>query len=373
MPVTDRKRKASVKCEREHPPSKQANKKRKPPKTDSAPVVVEKTDPNDFLEFLKHERLKTIALSQQRQQDEALLASTKEKLKCLPASSTLEEINYLKKQRVSLEQTTSASKPVLSLEEFDRKIIPFLKLYYTTQNISAKLILQYKIVFRVEDAVAPLKLIDPDTCLKCNVEYIQSMDECLLMCPSCAEAISFIDASVSSVAYGDEVDYCSFSYKRITHLNEWLNHFQARESTRIPDAVLETIMANLQKDGLSRVDITFDNVKSAMKKLSLRRYYDNCMQAWCRITGNEPVRLNPVCEEIIKLMFVRIQEPFKRLCPKTRKNFLSYPFVMHAFCKMKNYSTLLPYFSLLKGKGKLLLQEQIMDAICKDVGWTYSP
>jgi hypothetical protein len=137
---------------------------------------------------------------------------------------------------------------------------------------------------------------------------------------------------------------------------------------------MNRIMLQLYKKGFTDPrKITFDHVKRVLKDLALRRYYDNCMQAWCRITGKEPIRLNPVCEEKIRLMFQRIQEPFKKHCPADRKNFLSYPFVMYSFCDMLGYDELLPYFSLLKGKDKLKLQETIFAAICKDVGWDYKP
>ena len=354
MFLTDRKRKQQV-CKNP------VSKKKK--------LCTLPSRPCDFLNFLQEERNNFITSCRENQEKLAVLTHVEQKLQLLP-SSAFDERSQLKKQRVSLLSETANKLP---LEKYDKKLLPLLRMFYMKQKNSVDLIELYKTMFKPNETAVTIKLVDPDVCLKCNKEYIQSLDECLLMCATCAEVVPFMDASISSVAYGDEVDYCSFSYKRITHLNEWLNHFQARESTRIPDDVLENIMHYLKKKRLLRAEITFDHIKDAMKRLSLRRYYDNCMQAWCRITGNEPVRLNPVCEEIIKLMFVRIQEPFKRLCPKSRKNFLSYPFVMHAFCKMKNYTTLLPYFSLLKGKGKLLLQEQIMTAICQDVGWHYEP
>ena len=140
----------------------------------------------------------------------------------------------------------------------------------------------------------------------------------------------------------------------------------------VPDSVMMRIMKCLYEKRL--VDpqaITFAQVKKAEKDLGLRKYYDQTMQIWCRITGNQPVRLDPVCEEKIRLMFIHIQAPFDKHCPLTRKNFLSYPYVIYKFCQMLGYDNLLPYFSLLKGKEKLKLQEDIFRKICTEIGWEF--
>ena len=119
--------------------------------------------------------------------------------------------------------------------------------------------------------------------------------------------------------------------------------------------------------------ISFNDVRRAQKHLTLRRYYDYTMQIWCRLTGNDPVRLDPICEEKIRLMFTRIQAPFKKHCPQERKNFLSYPYCMYKFCQLLGYKDLLPYFSLLKGPDKLKLQETLFEVICLEVGWAFIP
>jgi hypothetical protein len=97
------------------------------------------------------------------------------------------------------------------------------------------------------------------------------------------------------------------------------------------------------------------------------------MQIWCKITGKQPLRLDPVVEEKLRLLFIQIQVPFKKHCPHGRKNFLSYPYCMYKFCQMLSYHNLLPYLSLLKGKEKLLLQEEIFKKICQELGWKFIP
>ena len=45
-------------------------------------------------------------------------------------------------------------------------------------------------------------------------------------------------------------------------------------------------------------------------------------------------KLSPYLEDKLKLMFSEIQEPFEKHCPPTRKNFLSYSYVLYKFCEL---------------------------------------
>jgi hypothetical protein len=198
-------------------------------------------------------------------------------------------------------------------------------------------------------------------------------DDSMMICSKCGNTTHYIDTSSATIAYGDEVEYSSFSYKRINHLNEWLNHFQAKEATPVPEETIQAIMAYLFEKRIKHPsNITYAHIKRAQKHLGIRKYYDQTMQIWCRVTGNQPMRLDPIAEEKIRLLFIRIQEPFKKHCPVNRKNFLSYPYCMYKFCQLLGYNNLLPYLSLLKGKDKLQVQEEIFEKICGDLGWVFT-
>ena len=232
----------------------------------------------------------------------------------------------------------------------------------------------YKQEFFSASSTPRLHVINTDYCSQCGDDCVFSNEDAMMYCSQCGVMSQFMDATSSSIAYGDEIEYTSFSYKRINHLNEWLNHFQAKETTPVPEDVLRQIMTYLFEKRCTRPEqITFAHIKKAQKQLGLRKYYDQGMQIWCRLTGQKPLRLDPMCEEKIRLMFIRIQKPFEQYCPQTRKNFLSYPYCMYKFCQLLNRQDLLPYFSLLKGKDKLQVQEEIFAKICKDLGWQFIP
>ena len=49
-------------------------------------------------------------------------------------------------------------------------------------------------------------------------------------------------------------------------------------------------------------------------------------------------------EEKLRSMFKEIQAPFMKYCPKDRKNFLSYGYVLHKFVELLELDEFLPNF-----------------------------
>ena len=49
-------------------------------------------------------------------------------------------------------------------------------------------------------------------------------------------------------------------------------------------------------------------------------------------------------EERLRIMFKDIQRPFDNNCPKERKNFLSYSYVLYKFCELLSEDSYLQYF-----------------------------
>ena len=70
-------------------------------------------------------------------------------------------------------------------------------------------------------------------------------------------------------------------------------------------------------------------------------------------------------------MFREIQNPFMKYCPKDRKNFLSYSYVLHKFVQLLNMDEFLICFPLLKSREKLHQQDIIWKQICDDLNWEF--
>ncbi len=70
-------------------------------------------------------------------------------------------------------------------------------------------------------------------------------------------------------------------------------------------------------------------------------------------------------------MFKDIQKPFSIYCPKNRKNFLNYSYVLHKFCELLGLDNYINYFPLLKNNNKLLQHDKIWKNICSYMKWEF--
>ena len=169
-----------------------------------------------------------------------------------------------------------------------------------------------------------------------------------------------------------------YSYKRINHLQEWLSKFQAKETIDIPDVVFSDIMNEIKKERITDLSIlTREKIRGYLKKLKrdkntkYSKYYDHVAYILYRITGKEPPRLPQKIEEKFKDMFKDIEEAFVKLCPKNRKNFLSYPYVLYKLMEMDHLDEYKNCFQLLKSREKLHQQDVIWRKICESLGWQF--
>ena len=76
-------------------------------------------------------------------------------------------------------------------------------------------------------------------------------------------------------------------------------------------------------------------------------------------------------EEKLLHMFKEIQPSFQKHCPKNRRNFLSYAYVLYKFCELLEFDDFLKSFPLLKNRDKLYLQDKIWEQICIDMNWQF--
>jgi len=165
----------------------------------------------------------------------------------------------------------------------------------------------------------------------------------------------------------------AYPYKRVNHLIECLNQFQAKESTEIPNEIYNEIMVEIKKTKTNTTSIAFVKMKNILKKLRLNQYYEHIPHIISKITGKPAPTLNIDVEDEIKNMFKKIQKPFAKYCPKDRTNFLSYSYVLHKFFQLLGLDEFLSYFPLLKSREKLRLQDKIWKNICDDLHWPFVP
>lgn len=112
-------------------------------------------------------------------------------------------------------------------------------------------------------------------------------------------------------------------------------------------------------------------MRDILKKLRLYKYYEHIPFITYKITGILPPIMSRKTEIKIRNMFKEIQEPFAKYCPKNRKNFLNYNYVLYKFCELLELDEFKKCFPLLKSREKLIEQDKIWENICKELDWQY--
>ena len=225
----------------------------------------------------------------------------------------------------------------------------------------------------VQGEAPKIVLEQKDTCPLCDNDMLLITTKSLMSCQTCGYSTTYLDATTSSVSYGDEVEFATFSYKRLNHFNEWLQQVQAKESTEITNDVIEKVMEELHNQRVALKDITNAKIREVLKSLKLRKTYEHVAQIKMRITGAQPPRMTADMEELCRLCFIAVQPAFEKHCPPGRKNFLSYSYCLYKFFQLLGFDEFLDSFCLLKGRDKLIKQDEIFKKICEELDWDYIP
>ena len=211
-----------------------------------------------------------------------------------------------------------------------------------------------------------------DICSNCNIEKTLYLSDGIMVCNQCGEQ-NFVIIDSDKPSYKDpprEISY--FAYKRINHFNEWLAQFQAKESTDIPQEVYNQILMELKKERIDNMaELSPPKLREILKKLKKNKYYEHVPHIINRLNGIPPPIMSRETEEELRRMFKEIQIPFHKYCPKARKNFLSYSYVLHKFVQLLELDEFLPCFMLLKSREKLHQQDLIWNKICKHLNWQF--
>ena len=214
---------------------------------------------------------------------------------------------------------------------------------------------------------------DPWTqCDNCNNDMIMCLNEANLTCSKCGHQ-EFILVDSDKPSYKDPPrEVCYYAYKKINHFNEWLAQFQAKESTEIPQDIYDAILVQLKKERITNMGtLKPTKLREILRKMKCSKYYEHIPHIINRLNGQNAPFMSREDEEKLRHMFREIQPSFKKHCPKGRRNFLSYGYVLYKFCELLEMDEYLACFPLLKNRDKLYLQDKTWQKICQEQGWQY--
>jgi len=212
-----------------------------------------------------------------------------------------------------------------------------------------------------------------DICSICNQGELIPIDyEGILVCNKCHKQFKYLIENEKPSYKEPPKEVCFYAYKRINHFREILAQFQAKETTQIPDEVLESIKAQIIKERIDLSQITNRKAKEILKKLGYNKFYEHIPFIKDKL-GIKPPVMSPELEDRLCNLFMEIQRPYAKYCPDDRVNFLNYYYTVYKLCELLCENEFLAYFPMLKDREKRIEQDEIWKKICEELKWEFIP
>lgn len=230
----------------------------------------------------------------------------------------------------------------------------------------------------VTDDLSPFSdfVQEANICLSCKSgEMISQEDEGILICNNmdCAKFVTHIvDASRPSTKDPpNEVSYTA--YVKLNHFKEILSQFQAKETTHIPDEIIERIRSRIKKERIKDLStLNYDKMRDILRKLGLNKYFEH-IQYINSVFGIAPPVMNDELVATLCMLFIEIQKPWAVHCPPERSNFFNYTYTLYQLCMLLGQLQYLPFITMLKDREKQLEQDMIWKKVCHDLNWEFFP
>ena len=226
-------------------------------------------------------------------------------------------------------------------------------------------------VYNIQDFIVP-----SDICSYCKTgELIPQDEEGILICNNnkCGQFVPYIidNSKPSNKEPPNEVSYTA--YIRLNHFKEILSQFQAKETTQIPDEVIDAIRARIKKERITDMSqINYEKMREILRKLGLNKYFEH-IQYINSIFGIKPPIMNEELLETLCVLFIEIQKPWALHCPANRTNFFNYTYTLYQLCVLLDQVQYLPYIPMMKDREKQLEQDMIWKNVCMDLDWEFFP
>jgi len=215
-----------------------------------------------------------------------------------------------------------------------------------------------------------------DLCMACSKgEMVPQDEEGIMICNNmmCGQFITYIvdSSKPNNKDPPNEVSYTA--YIRLNHFKEILSQFQAKETTQIPEEVIEAIRSRIKKERITDMKlINYDKMREILRKLGLNKYFEH-IQYINSIFGVKPPIMNEELHETLCVLFIEIQKPWAVHCPANRTNFFNYTYTLYQLCTLLEQTQYLPYIPMMKDREKQLEQDMIWKKVCGELDWEFFP
>ena len=257
-----------------------------------------------------------------------------------------------------------STKPEAENPNSDKYVMSKKAYQYYWQNVNNE-------IMNIQDFV-----IASDVCSFCkNGEMIPQDEEGILICnnQACGKFITYIvdSSKPTNKEPPNEVSYTA--YIRLNHFKEILSQFQAKETTQIPEEVINNIKARIKRERIKDTSqLNYDKMREILRKLGYNKYFEH-IQYINSLFGIKPPIMDDQLHETLCVLFIAIQQPYALYCPAGRTNFFNYAYILHQLLVLLDQTQYIPFISLLKDDTKQREQDAIWKDVCKFLDWQFIP
>ena len=215
-------------------------------------------------------------------------------------------------------------------------------------------------------------LISSEMCENCGKgEYVINEEEGTYNCHVCGHfTLQYVNTqkNFNNEAPG-EVTYTT--YDRLIHFKEILSQFQAKETTKIPEEIVNNIANRIRKERITDISqIDYDKMREILRTLGYNQYFEH-IQLINSIFGIEPPQMQKELYDTLCVLFMEIQKPWALYCPPNRTNFFNYTYVLYQLCVLLGQHQYLPFIPMMKNPKKRLNMDEIWEKLCEHLDWEY--
>ena len=279
-----------------------------------------------------------------------------------------------KKNITNIDPNSTSSKPTTSKNQL---LFNFFKIQNDnkdtniTENRNKNIVQKY--LSNIDETFIDMNSFvrSTDVCQHCfKGELIPLDDEGVLICNACAVNIPYLIENEKPSYKEPPKEVCFYAYKKINHFKEILAQFQGKETTQIPDDVIDQIHLQIKKERICLEQLTHYKTKEILKKLGFNKYYEHIAFIKNKL-GLKPPVFSPELEETLCNLFMETQSPYAKTCPDYRVNFLNYYYVLFKFCELLGEDQYLESIPLLKDREKLIEQDETWKKMCVELDWEF--
>lgn len=149
-------------------------------------------------------------------------------------------------------------------------------------------------------------------CKTCHVPTLYDYEMNEVACPKCGVVDTPCYETSRSLSYEDERfrNFSSYSYKRSSHMSDWIARVQGKCTHSIPTRLVDAVRAELKKHREPLDTVTPEKIRWVLRKIKQGVYYDQSSYIAFIISGQRHMQIPEELETQLKVMFTAVEKEF---------------------------------------------------------------